>query len=96
MRVEKVKSLLEEGGYLDDPVRVGLVEKDKNYEENPELAKKNDCAKFLDGVDSLLSGINWDEVAQPFDNDILIYEKVKDENIIPQKDLKEYIKRVIK
>ena len=80
MRVEKVPSLLKEGGYLDDPVRVGLVEKDKNYEENPELAKKNDCAKFLDGVDSLLSGINWDEVAQPFDNDILIYEKVKDES----------------
>ena len=46
MRVEKVPSLLKEGGYLDDPVRVGLVEKDKNYEENPELAKKNDYAKF--------------------------------------------------
>ena len=80
MRVEKVQGLLEEGGYLDDPVRVGLVEKDKKYEENPERAKKNDYAKFLDGVASLLSGINWDAMAQPFDNDILIHENVKGES----------------
>ena len=77
MRVEKVKSLLEEGGYLDDPVRVGLVEKDKKYEENPEQVKKEEYAEFLDSVDSLLSDINWDVVAQPFDNDILIHENVK-------------------
>ena len=80
MRVEKVQSLLEEGGYLDDPVRVGLIEKDKKYEENPEQVKKEEYAKFLDSVDSLLSDINWDEAAQPFNNDILIHENVKDES----------------
>ena len=80
MRVEKVQSLLKEGGYLDDPVRVGLIEKDKKYEENPEQVKKEEYAKFLDSVDSLLSDINWDEAAQPFNNDILIHENVKDES----------------
>ena len=80
MRVEKVQSLLEEGGYLDDPVRVGLVEKDKKYEENPEQVKKEDYTKFLDSVRGLLSNIIWEVMAQPFDNDILIHEKVKDES----------------
>ena len=80
MRVEKVQGLLEEGGYLDDPVRVGLVEKDKKYEENPEQVKKEDYTKFLDSVRGLLSDINWDVMAQPFDNDILIHENVRDES----------------
>ena len=80
MRVEKVPSLLKEGGYLDDPVRVGLVEKDKKYEENPEQVKKEDYTKFTEAVNGLLLGINWDVVAQPFNNDILIHENVKDES----------------
>ena len=80
MRVEKVPSLLKEGGYLDDPVRVGLVEKDKKYEENPEQVKREDYTKFTEAVNGLLLGINWDVVAQPFNNDILIHENVKDES----------------
>lgn len=80
MRVEKVPNLLKEGGYLDDPVRVGLVEKDKKYEENPEQVKREDYTKFTEAVNGLLLGINWDVVAQPFNNDILIHENVKDES----------------
>ncbi len=80
MRVEKVKSLLVEGGYLDDPVRVGLVEKNENSGANPELVKKEDYAKFSEAVDSLLGGINWDEAAQPFNNDILAHEDVNNES----------------
>ena len=80
MRVGKVPNLLKEGGYLDDPVRVGLVEKDKKYEENPEQVKKEDYTKFTEAVNGLLLGINWDVVAQPFNNDILIHENVKDES----------------
>ena len=80
MRVEKVQGLLEEGGYLDDPVRVGLVEKDEKYAENPEQVKKEEYAKFSEAVDGLLLGINWDVAAQPFDNDILVHENVNNQS----------------
>ena len=80
MRVEKVPRLLKEGGYLDDPVRVGLVEKDKKYEENPVQVKKEEYTKFSKAVDDLLSDINWDEVALPLDKGILIHENEKGES----------------
>ena len=80
MRVEKVPRLLKECGYLDDPVRVGLAEKDKKYEENPVQVKKEEYTKFSKAVDDLLSDINWDEVALPLDKDILIQENEKGES----------------
>ena len=59
MRVEKVNSLLEEGGYLDAPEKFGF---DKSNQQ------------FSTDVGNLLAGINWNQCAEPLVGDIIVRE----------------------
>ena len=62
MRVEKVKSLLEEGGYLDDPEKAGF---------------DNNNQQFSGVVTNLLNGVDWNRFAEPFDGDVIVREEGK-------------------
>ena len=62
MRVEKVKNLLEEGGYLDDPEKSGF---------------DNSNQQFSGSVTNLLNGIDWNRCAEPFDGDVIVREDGK-------------------
>ena len=59
MRIEKVKSLLVEGGYLDDPEKSGF---DKSNQQ------------FSTDVGNLLAGIDWNQCAEPLEGDIIVRE----------------------
>ena len=74
MRVEKVQSLLEEGGYLDDPGKMGFVQKEDK--ETSEECKKRDYTGFKKNVEKELAGIEWNKLPQIFDKDILFCENV--------------------
>ena len=62
MRVEKVQSLLEEGGYLDDHEKVGF---------------DRDNQQFSEEVEKLLTGIDWNQCAESLVGDIIVREDGK-------------------
>ena len=59
MRVEKVQTLIKEGGYLDDHAKAGF---DKDNQQ------------FSEDVEKLLVGIDWNQGAAPLVGDIIVRE----------------------
>ena len=61
MEVDKMEGLLVNGGYLDDAEKMG-------FESN---------AAYKDRVITQIDGVDWNQVALPFDKDILVHENGK-------------------
>jgi len=61
MEVDKMEGLLVNGGYLDDVEKMG-------FESN---------AAYKDRVITQIDGVDWNQVALPFDKDILVHENGK-------------------